>query len=223
MGCGPDWYKIVTQRFLVVNHEISHLSLAIVFSWYMCIPSDSWNIPWYTTRKRCITSMYIHCAYSTTLVRPHVEYASSVCDPHLKKHVKQIEGAQKRAARLVKNCYTREPGTVTNLVNELIWIYLKVGGIISRLTTLFHKAIYGDGGLAFADYVMKRRRHMICRVYGPFWWSETLCLFWFGIGYGFRGNYGSVHVWMYLSFSILDLRIFCLRSRENDLLLHSNL
>ena len=28
---------------------------------------------------------------------------------------------------------------------------------------------------------------------------------------------------MYLSFSILDLRIFCLRSRENDLLLRSNL
>ena len=90
---------------------------------------------------------------------PHVEYASSVWDPHLKKHVKQIEGVQRRAARFVKNCYTREPGTVTNLLNELNWIPLKERRTISRLT-LFHKAIHGDGGLAFPDYVTKRRRHL---------------------------------------------------------------
>ena len=60
------------------------------------------------------------------LVRPRVKYASSVWDPHLKKHVKQIEGVQRRAARFVKNCYTREPGIVTNLLNELNWIPLKV-------------------------------------------------------------------------------------------------
>ena len=78
--------------------------------------------------------------------------------PTLKKHVQQIEGVQRRAARFVKNCYTQEPGTVTNLLNELNWIPLKVRRIISRLT-LFHKAIRGDGGLAFPNYVMKRRRH----------------------------------------------------------------
>ena len=94
-----------------------------------------------------------------TIVRPHVEYASSVWDPHLKKHVKQIEGVQRRAARFLKNCYTREPGTVTNLLNELNWIPLKERRTISRLT-LFHKAIHGDGGLAFPDYVTKRRRHL---------------------------------------------------------------
>ena len=94
------------------------------------------------------------------LVRPHVEYAGSVWDPHLKKeHVKQIEGVQRRAACFVKNSYTRKPGTVTNLLNELNWIPLKVRRTISRLT-LFHKAIHGDGGLAFPDYVMKRRRHL---------------------------------------------------------------
>ena len=42
----------------------------------------------------------------------------------------------------------REPETVTNLLNELNWIPLKVRRTISRLT-LFHKAIHGDGGLAF--------------------------------------------------------------------------
>ena len=93
------------------------------------------------------------------LVRPHVEYASSVWDPHLKKHVKQIEGVQRGAARFAKNCYTREPVTVTNLLNELNWIPLKVRRTISRLI-LFHKANNGDGGLAFPDYVMKRSRHL---------------------------------------------------------------
>ena len=86
------------------------------------------------------------------LVRPHVEYASSVWDPHLKKHIKQIEGVQRRAAHFIKNCYTREPGTVTNLLNELNWIPLKVQRTISRLTS-FNKAIYGDGDLAFPDCV----------------------------------------------------------------------
>ena len=93
------------------------------------------------------------------IVRHHVEYASSVWDPHLKNHVKQIEGVQGRAARFVKNCYTREPGTVTNLLNELNWIPPKERRTISQLT-LFHKAIHGDGGLAFPDYVTKRRRHL---------------------------------------------------------------
>ena len=52
------------------------------------------------------------------LVRPHMEYASSVWDPRLKKHVKQIDGVQRRATHFVKNFYTREPGTVTNLLNN---------------------------------------------------------------------------------------------------------
>ena len=40
--------------------------------------------------------------------------------PTLKKHIKQIDGVQRRAAHFVKNFYTREPGTVTNLLNNNI-------------------------------------------------------------------------------------------------------
>jgi hypothetical protein len=35
------------------------------------------------------------------LVRPHLEYASSAWDPHLQKHILQIEMVQRRAARLL--------------------------------------------------------------------------------------------------------------------------
>ena len=54
-------------------------------------------------------------------------------DPHLKKQVKQIEGVQRRAARFVKNCHTQEPGTVTNLLNKLTWIPLKVQRTINLI------------------------------------------------------------------------------------------
>ena len=43
---------------------------------------------------------------------------SSVWDPHTQKHVKDIEGIQRRAA-IVNGCYARVPGTVINLLNEL--------------------------------------------------------------------------------------------------------
>ena len=53
-----------------------------------------------------------------TLVRPCLEYACSVWDPHTQNHCHDIEGVQRRAARFVKNCHEREPGTVTNLLND---------------------------------------------------------------------------------------------------------
>ena len=70
-----------------------------------------------------------------TLVRPCLEYACSVWDPHTQKHCHDIEGVQQRAARFVKNCYVREPGTVrTNLLNDLNWHSLELRRKITRLT-----------------------------------------------------------------------------------------
>ena len=53
------------------------------------------------------------------LVRPHVEFASAVWDPHLKKNIKEVEKIQRRAARFVKGVYKREDGIVAQLLNEL--------------------------------------------------------------------------------------------------------
>ena len=55
----------------------------------------------------------------TTLVRPRLEYACSTWDPHTQKHIRDIEGIQRRAARFVKECFAREGGNVSNLLNEL--------------------------------------------------------------------------------------------------------
>ena len=47
----------------------------------------------------------------TTLIRPRLEYCSSVWDSHTHKHLKDIEGIQRSAARFVEGCYVRTPCT----------------------------------------------------------------------------------------------------------------
>ena len=54
-----------------------------------------------------------------SLVRPHLEYACSVWDPHTQKNIQSIEKVQRRAARFVKKCNQRTPSTVISLLEEL--------------------------------------------------------------------------------------------------------
>ena len=58
-------------------------------------------------------------AYST-LVRPVLEYSSTVWDPHQSSEIHNLEQVQRRAARFVHNNYTeRTPGCVTNMFQSL--------------------------------------------------------------------------------------------------------
>ena len=60
-------------------------------------------------------------AYST-LVRPVLEYSSTVWDPHQSSDIHNLEQVQRRAARFVNHNYTeRTPGCVTNMVQSLGW------------------------------------------------------------------------------------------------------
>ena len=53
-----------------------------------------------------------------SFVRPNLEYASSVWDPHLKKEITALEKVQRRAACFVTAEYSREK-SVTNMLSEL--------------------------------------------------------------------------------------------------------
>ena len=55
------------------------------------------------------------------LVRPHLEYACAVWDTQVTSDIQKIEMVQCRAARFVVRNYSREEGTLTNILNELIW------------------------------------------------------------------------------------------------------
>lgn len=55
-----------------------------------------------------------------SLVRPHLEYSSTVWNPHHQTTINQIEAIQKRAARFVKNSYQRTE-SVTAMLQDLQW------------------------------------------------------------------------------------------------------
>ena len=54
----------------------------------------------------------------TTIVRPVLEYASIVWDPHQANHIKKIKAIQRRAARFVKRDYDQH-SSVSDMLKEL--------------------------------------------------------------------------------------------------------
>ena len=54
-------------------------------------------------------------------VRPILEYGSSVRDPHCNGLNGELENVLKRAARFVTRNYSRETGSMTDILEELKW------------------------------------------------------------------------------------------------------
>ena len=74
----------------------------------------------------------------TTLVRPSIEYASSVLDPYTRNNIHQLESIQLRAARFVyNNFYDREPGVVTSMISRLQWESLEQRRAKARATFMY--------------------------------------------------------------------------------------
>ena len=55
-----------------------------------------------------------------TFVRPQLEYAATVWDPHTDINIAKLEGAQRRAARFVRNDYNYT-SSVTEMMRALEW------------------------------------------------------------------------------------------------------
>ena len=71
------------------------------------------------------------------LVRPLLEYASSVWDPHTQNNITKIESVQRRAARFVLRRY-RSTSSVTEMLQELAWPTLQARRRTARLA-MFYK------------------------------------------------------------------------------------
>ena len=64
----------------------------------------------------------VKAATYTAMVRPTLEYASTVWNPHKQKDVQLLEKVQRRAARYAcGNYHDRAPGAVTRLLQQLQW------------------------------------------------------------------------------------------------------
>ena len=74
-----------------------------------------------------------------SLVRPLVEYASSVWDPHLQKDITRLEMVQRRAARYVSNKHGNR-SSVDTMIQHLDWYSLEHRRRIARLV-MFYKIV----------------------------------------------------------------------------------
>ena len=92
-----------------------------------------------------------------TLVRPILEYGSTVWDPHCNGLNDKLENVQKRAARFVTRNYSYETGSMTGILEELKWETLQKRRKDNRLI-LMYKGIKGKARVPTDDLIPKNRR-----------------------------------------------------------------
>ena len=78
------------------------------------------------------------------MVRPILEYGSSVWDPYTDKLQEEVEKVQNRAARFVPRNYVYETGSMTCILGQLKWESLKKMRTDNRLILLY-KGLKGNG------------------------------------------------------------------------------
>ena len=81
-------------------------------------------------------SLKAKCMAYTTLVRPKLEYCSSVWDPHQNNLISQLEAVQRRAARYACHNYQRS-ASVTEMINKLKWQTLQNRRETQKLIMLY--------------------------------------------------------------------------------------
>ncbi len=88
-----------------------------------------------------------------SLVRPRLEYASSIWDPSTDQLSATLEKVQRRAARFVHNNYSdRTPGAVTSMLKDLKWDTLAHRRTINRLK-IFYKIKNGEIDVDITQYL----------------------------------------------------------------------
>ena len=89
-----------------------------------------------------VPSQNIKSAAYKALIRPHLEYCSTVWDPSTKILKNKIENVQRRSARWVCDSYRYGPNTTgpTAMMQHLGWPLLETRRKIARLTLLYKMA-----------------------------------------------------------------------------------
>ena len=91
------------------------------------------------------------------MVRPILEYGSSVWDPYTQGIQNELEKVQNRAARFVTRNYNREEGSMTGILEQLKWESLKKRRKKNRLILLYN-GLKGKARIPTGDIIPKTRR-----------------------------------------------------------------
>ena len=91
------------------------------------------------------------------LVRPVLDYGSSVWDPPGVVLQEELESVQKRAARFVTGNYNYETGSMTGILGQLKWESLKKRRKDNRLILLY-KGLKSKASVPTDDLIPKTRR-----------------------------------------------------------------
>ena len=91
-----------------------------------------------------------------TLVRPQLEYASSVWSPNTDQDINKLEAAQRRAARWATRDY-KQTSSVTEMLGNLRWRPLDQRRIDNRLIMLY-KITFDLVAIPVEDYLVRNRR-----------------------------------------------------------------
>ncbi len=77
-----------------------------------------------------------HVAYNT-LVRPALEYCSTVCDPYTHRNNDRLERVNAKAARIITNNYTYALGITTRIKQQMNMEPLHISRQTHRLTLMY--------------------------------------------------------------------------------------
>ena len=91
----------------------------------------------------------------TSLVRPQLEYPSTVWNPYTKRNINKIEMVQHRAARFIFNDYSRT-SHVSPMIDHLGWDNLQQRRLLHQ-ATMFYKIHQGLVGISLPDVCLLTR------------------------------------------------------------------
>ena len=113
--------------------------------------------PWIPETRFVFLPQDLKEAAYKRLVRPILEYGSTVWDPHCFGLNDELENVQKRAARFVTRNYSYETGSMTGILEELKCENLQKRRKDNKLILLY-KGLNGKARIPTYDLIPKNRR-----------------------------------------------------------------
>ena len=147
-----------SHRFYTMNddilQEVDHATyryLGISFSndltWGNHVANKAYQKLGFVRRNLQGASSRSKASAYTCLIRPGMEYAAPIWDPHLQKDINSLEKVQRKAARWAKSDYSPQ-SSVTTMMEDLKWEPLANRRKSAKLG-LFHKIHHNNVELDF--------------------------------------------------------------------------